>query len=275
MTRSGSGISAIFASTSLSPSALLLPAARFRLQLLGALLHRGSFLVRESLGLPGVRLRGLFLSHGQRLLERDESPGPQLLSPDGFKGAGHGVTAPSVSLPTMEVIVQRGFASCLCPRVRSRMAAPEIWFLRRAGCRQPLLPTAKVREAAAVRSRHQQEWPDRRLPKHRVRRQRLSGAGLSRAGLAAAGLKENVRPGVVLASPSPKDGGTLRGTSPCRGAPSPVPLAGCPHGPCAVLGGGAVLGAEFVPRPLPFKPADPVRRQRAVCSRNGARNSGR
>ncbi len=51
MVRSGSGISAIFASTSLSPSALSLVRARFRLQLLGALLHRGSFLVRESLGL--------------------------------------------------------------------------------------------------------------------------------------------------------------------------------------------------------------------------------
>ena len=51
MARSGSGISAIFASTSLSPSALSLLRARFRLQLLGALLHRGSFLVRESLGL--------------------------------------------------------------------------------------------------------------------------------------------------------------------------------------------------------------------------------
>ena len=73
MARSGSGISAIFASTSLSPSALSCR-ARFRLQLLGALLHRGSFLGRESLGrlagrggaLGGARgalLRRFLLSH--------------------------------------------------------------------------------------------------------------------------------------------------------------------------------------------------------------------
>ena len=46
--RSGSGISAIFASTSLSPSALLF-ALRFLLQLSRALLHRGSFVLRKSL----------------------------------------------------------------------------------------------------------------------------------------------------------------------------------------------------------------------------------
>ena len=52
MPRSGSGISAIFASTSLSPSALPpRAAARRRLQLLGALLHRGAFLVGEPRGL--------------------------------------------------------------------------------------------------------------------------------------------------------------------------------------------------------------------------------
>jgi hypothetical protein len=49
--RSGSGISAIFASTSRSPSALprAQAAARFGLQLSGAGLHRGPFPVRESL----------------------------------------------------------------------------------------------------------------------------------------------------------------------------------------------------------------------------------
>ena len=50
LARSGSGISAIFTSRSRSPSALSCR-ARFRLQLLGALLHRRSFRVRESLGL--------------------------------------------------------------------------------------------------------------------------------------------------------------------------------------------------------------------------------
>src|SRR4051794_7135347 len=49
MARSGSCISAIFASTSLSPAALSL-LARGGLELSGALLHRGSFLVRESFG---------------------------------------------------------------------------------------------------------------------------------------------------------------------------------------------------------------------------------
>src|SRR5207302_6960389 len=48
MARSGSGIAAIFASTALSPSALVRAraAAPGGLQLLDALLHRGSFLVR-------------------------------------------------------------------------------------------------------------------------------------------------------------------------------------------------------------------------------------
>src|SRR5215216_3956587 len=58
MARSGPCISAIFASRSPSPSAFFL-FARFGLQLFGALLHRGSFLVRESLGL----LRGLLCAH--------------------------------------------------------------------------------------------------------------------------------------------------------------------------------------------------------------------
>jgi len=70
MARSGSGISAIFASTSLSPSAL---PARGRgalpLQLLGALPHRGSFLVRESLGrLAGGSLGGLLRARLCRFL---------------------------------------------------------------------------------------------------------------------------------------------------------------------------------------------------------------
>src|SRR3984893_17342756 len=50
MARSGSGMSAIFASRSLSPSPLCAGLAPGRLQLLDAFLHRGSFLVRESLG---------------------------------------------------------------------------------------------------------------------------------------------------------------------------------------------------------------------------------
>src|SRR5215216_2397528 len=58
MARSGPCISAIFASRSPSPSAFFL-FARFGLQLFGALLHRCSFLVRESLGL----LRGLLCAH--------------------------------------------------------------------------------------------------------------------------------------------------------------------------------------------------------------------
>ena len=49
MARSDPCISAIFSSTARSPSAFLLP--RFGLLLFGALLHCGSFLVRESLGL--------------------------------------------------------------------------------------------------------------------------------------------------------------------------------------------------------------------------------
>jgi len=50
MARSRPCISAIFASTALSPAALSArAAARFRLQLFGALLHRSSFLVCESL----------------------------------------------------------------------------------------------------------------------------------------------------------------------------------------------------------------------------------
>ena len=48
MARSASGISAIFASTALSSSALFPCAARGGLQLLGAFLHRASLLLRES-----------------------------------------------------------------------------------------------------------------------------------------------------------------------------------------------------------------------------------
>src|SRR5438132_1037810 len=90
--RSGKGIAAIFASTALSPSACLLPAraaALVRLQLLGALLHRTAFLVRESLGLlvdRGGALGGLlrafradqfarsFLRRHQRLLSGSLPP---------------------------------------------------------------------------------------------------------------------------------------------------------------------------------------------------------
>jgi hypothetical protein len=52
MARSAFGVSAIFASTALSPSALPArgAAARGRLQLLGALPHRVSFLIRDPLG---------------------------------------------------------------------------------------------------------------------------------------------------------------------------------------------------------------------------------
>src|SRR5215204_7280247 len=76
MARSGSGISAIFASTSLSPPALSARGPRLAsafsswARFLGALLHRGSFLVRESLGLLvdrggalGGLLRGLLCAH--------------------------------------------------------------------------------------------------------------------------------------------------------------------------------------------------------------------
>ena len=58
MARSGSGISAIFASTSLSPSALSRARARGRLQLPGALPHRVSFLFREG----RLALRGALLA---------------------------------------------------------------------------------------------------------------------------------------------------------------------------------------------------------------------
>ena len=57
MARSGSGIAAIFASTALSPSALSARGPRRPPpSALGALLHRGSFLVRESLGRLAVAL---------------------------------------------------------------------------------------------------------------------------------------------------------------------------------------------------------------------------